>query len=396
MPTVAVPRGCRLRGPTLQAQIPGSTGFLGERSALGALLVAEASEDASQLLRVAAVHLGPKGESLDQHPLPWLDPGAPPRFARRVDGSWVATFVESRGQGTTRLGLWRDGEVELVGEGDRFEATDLACSAGTCALLTPRPGRVAMPGAEVWLGAEGDPLRAWKRVALELPGVSAITPVALAGVEPPLPGGTAPATSLVVLLAQGQLVFFRVDGAQGAREVGRSPAPHGVLDALGLPAPTAMVHGAPVDDEDCARAPGGPQGDPLDDESPGDDARDEDREGTRAAGGPAPGVGVGRAQLRFIQGDHVVDVETPAPPLRGALRRLGRGALATWIAPLGCRATRRVVYAVRLDEGGTPADAVIPVADAERYAIASSGNDVDLWLQREGVVTWARLTCGVP
>jgi hypothetical protein len=54
---------------------------------------------------------------------------------------------------------------------------------------------------------------------------------------------------------------------------------------------------------------------------------------------------------------------------------------------------RRVVYAVRLDEAGKPAGPVIPVADADRYAVASAGDDVDLWLQQGDAVLWARLVC---
>ena len=133
-----------------------------------------------------------------------------------------------------------------------------------------------------------------------------------------------------------------------------------MLDVLALPGATAMVHGTPIDDRGCVPA---------------------------EAGGAD-------AVVRFAQTGGSAEVRTPAPPLRGTLRRLSRGALATWLAPLGCGAERRVVYAVALDAAGQPAGAVIPVGDADRYAVASEGDDVDLWLQHGEAVTWVRLRCG--
>ena len=65
----------------------------------------------------------------------------------------------------------------------------------------------------------------------------------------------------------------------------------------------------------------------------------------------------------------------------------------TWMAPLGCGVSRRVVYAVKIDSAGQPTGSVIPVGDAERYAVASDGDDVDLWLQQPDAVTWMRLRC---
>jgi hypothetical protein len=164
---------------------------------------------------------------------------------------------------------------------------------------------------------------------------------------------------VVALAEKGDCVFFRID-ATGAREGDRIPAPHGVLDVLAAPGATAMLHGLPMNEQGCV---------------------------AREAGGA-------EAVVRFAQAAGAAEVKAPAPPLRGALRRLSRGALATWIAPLGCGAERRAVYGVRLDEAGQPAGPVIPVGDAERYAVASRGDDVDLWLQQGTSVTWMRLRCG--
>ncbi len=81
-----------------------------------------------------------------------------------------------------------------------------------------------------------------------------------------------------------------------------------------------MTYGTPLDDNGCVK-----QG---------------------AEGGPS---------IRFERtGLPSVELKTPAPPLGGSLRRLAKGALATWIAPLGCNRPRRVLYAVVLDADGAP------------------------------------------
>ena len=396
LPTVAAPRGCRFRAPTLRAEVPPTTGFLAERGSLGALLVADATDDASRLLGVSAMRFDAAGAVAEQRPLPWLTPAAAPRLARTAAGGWLATFGDRGGAGAQRLGLWREGATELVGEGDGFEAVDLRCEGGACALLTSRLGRAAMAGAELWLGAADAPIAGWKRAVIEPPeGAAGAHPLAIAGVEPPAQGGAGPAAAVVALGARGQVLLFRADAA-GAQPLGRVDAPHGALDVIALAAPTAMLHATPVDEEGCLRLgqePGG--GDPeVDPEEDIEAVPEEDREAVREQGALPPAPGVGRARLRFAQGERVADVKLAAPPLQGALRRLRQGALATWIAPLACGAERRVVYGVRLDEAGQLAGEVIPVADAERYAVASAGDEVDLWLQREGAVTWARLRCG--
>ncbi|EYF03681.1 Hypothetical protein CAP_5292 [Chondromyces apiculatus DSM 436] len=454
VPLFASPRGCTPRAPALRAQVAQSTGFLAERGTPSTLVIADASDDASRLLGVSLVTFDAAGAIAAQRPLPWLAPEVPPRLGRTAEGGWLSTFGEHHGAGSVELGLAREDAAERVGEGDRFEAVDLMCEAGACALLTPRLGRVAMPGAEVWLGAATAPIATWKRVVIEAAGDEG-QPLAIAAIEPSSPGSAVPRAALVALSFRKHVAFFRAEGApgdaspiaadagqamadagqammdagpistdagqttadasppapdasppapdagqasaetpppapgnvaapQGVRETWRVASPHGVLDALGLPAPTVMLHGTPVDDEGCVRTRGALAGDPQDDAAQEDEVGGGDRDAPTGS----------RASVRFAQGGQHVDVQAPAPPLRGALRRLRRGALATWIAPLGCRSTRKVVYAVRLDASGKPEGAVIPVADAERYAVAASGDAVDLWLQRGDAVIWARLTCG--
>jgi hypothetical protein len=136
-----------------------------------------------------------------------------------------------------------------------------------------------------------------------------------------------------------------------------------------LPKAVALAHATPVDDEGCGRG--------------------------------QPGVRVVR------EGAEPVELPLPAPPSRGVLRRLSRGALAAYLAPVGCRSGRSVLYALRLDEAGAPVGAPVPVGDAASFAVAANGDDVDLWLldppdARPGggadgrSVTWMRATCPSP
>ena len=54
---------------------------------------------------------------------------------------------------------------------------------------------------------------------------------------------------VAVLFEREELVFWQVGGEGGAREIGRVPAPHGMVDATaaegsaGSPAPVALVYG---------------------------------------------------------------------------------------------------------------------------------------------------------
>jgi len=140
--------------------------------------------------------------------------------------------------------------------------------------------------------------------------------------------------------------------------MGRVPAPFGIVDATVLGRPVALVYGAPVDDDGCATQGG---------------------------------------VMRFSRvGAPDVDVRAPAPATNGALRPLARGGLATYIAPLGCEVERKVVYAIVLDDDGAPTSAPMPVGDASSFAVATQGDKVDLWIQRDDDVVWIRATCTAP
>jgi hypothetical protein len=351
---LALPRGCRFRELTAQAQVPGTTRFVAEPRALGALVVADSADDPPRLTGVGALTLDPAGPSRDPLALPWSDPAALPRFAA-TGARWLASLDRPGAAGATRVAVWSSGTGggagELLGEGDGFEAADLACTAARCALLTSRLSRVAQPGATVWLGAPDVPASRWKPVELvPTAAESDARPLRLAAIDD--------ARVSAALLERGEVVLFEA-GDGGARETARLPAPHGALDAIALPRAAAMTLTSAIDDDGCAR-----------------DGR--------------PGVGFVR------DGQPPVVFPAPAPPQRGVLRRLARGALAVWIAPLGCRVPRRVVYGVVLDGDGAPVGTPIPIGDAAAFAAAARSDDVDLYLQDATTVTWVRMACSAP
>jgi hypothetical protein len=368
--SLAFPAQCRARGPLVHADVAATTRFVAEPRALATLVVADAAGDPVRLTGVAAVDLDPGGATHDPRALPWFEPASLPRLALR-SGSWIAAVDRPGAAGASRVVLWRGGDAELLGEGDGFEGAALACVAPGCALLTTRIARVAQPGATVWFGSPSLPASRWIPIEIVPPaGESDARPLGLAAVEADssidagaagdagAPSGAAGSLRVTAALVdRGQVVFFHADAA-GAREIARVPAPHGTMDAIALPTPVAMSFAAPVDDDGCPR------------ERP-------------------PGV-------RFERpGIAAVEFPSAGQPAAGYLRRLARGALAVWITPLGCRLARRVVHAVVLDATGTPIGTPMPVGDAQSFAVATQGDDVDLYLQDETTVTWARLTCAL-
>ncbi len=220
---VVAPESCTTRAPLVRALVALTTRFVAEPRTLGALVVADGADDPPRLTGAAALGLDAAGVTHDPKPTPWLGPSSPPRLGRTAAGLWIGAFARPGEGGASRVGLFRDGAVDLQGEGDAFEAADLGCAGERCALL-----------------------------------------------------------------------------------------------------------------------------------------------------------------------------KTPAPPLGGSLRRLAKGALATWVAPLGCNRPRRVLYAVVLDADGAPVGAPTAVSDASSYAVAASGANVDLWVHHETRVTWMRLQCAAP
>jgi hypothetical protein len=376
---VALPERCRPRGPLVRASVAKRTRFAADPRSLGALVVGDVADRPPRLTGVAALTLEPVGMSHDPAPVPWYNPTAAPRLARLADGSWIAAFDQKGEGGMSRVGLFRRGVAEILGEGDAFEAVDLHCvaveksdDAGApserCALLTSRIGKVAPAGALVWVGSPGEPAHLWRQMEVLPPSAnSEARPFGLGGIEPSLDGEAkggaakgAPYAAVTVILAGSEALTYVLVGDGAPREIAQIPVEHGVIDAAALPAPVAMVYATPLDEDGCAKQ----------------------------------SVEGGGAGIHFERrGRPPALVRTPAPPFGGAIRRLAKGALATWIAPLGCQMPRRVIYAVVLDAEGTPVTSPMAVADGVSFAVAASGEDVDLFLRHDAEVSWARMRC---
>lgn len=346
---LALPERCRLRAPSARAEVPPTTRFVADPRSLATLVVADSTGDPPRLTGVAAITLDPAGISRDPCSIPWNDSAALPHLARGKDG-WIGA-LDRISAGTPRVVLWRAGTAESLGEGDGFQAADLACDAARCALLTTRLATVAQPGAALWIGAPADPASAWKKVEI-VPGSSESDahPIAIAALED--------ARVTAVVMEKGDAVFHAVEGA-AAREIARIPTPHGALDLAALPAPVVLGSASAIDDEGCPRD--------------------------------------GRAGVRLARsGQPAIEWAMPGPPITGAIRRLGRGALALWSVPAGCHLPRRVLYAVVLDPQGAAAGTPVPIGDVTSFAAASSGDDVDLYVQDPTGVTWLRMSCTAP
>ncbi len=363
VPGTALPQGCRMREPLVRAKVRPSTKFVAAPSALATLLIADAdtSETPPRLVGVAAMQLDPAGTSTNAVAVPWLDAAAMPRLSRAKSGAWLAAYAEAAEDKLSQVFVFQNGGATPIGTGEKFDALDMNCDDERCLLLTTRLGRVYAAGADVWMGKSDEPATSWRKVEIvPAAGESDARPSCIARMNVALTDGDAAARRgpVVALLEGSELVFWGVPDAESPHEIGRVSAPHGIVDATVLGRPVAFTYGAPVDEEGCARQGG---------------------------------------IMHFSRvGAPDVEVRAHAPATYGALRPLARGGLAAYIAPVGCGATRKVVYAVVLDDEGAPISAPMPVSDAASFAIATQGENVDLWIQRDEEVVWARATCSAP
>jgi hypothetical protein len=365
---VAAPIGCRARGAILRATVPPSMRFITDRSTLGALLVGDATGDPPRLINAGLMTLNDKEPSKPAY-VPWPDAASAPRFAREGD-HWLAALTRPGEASLSAVAAWREGQLGSLGEGDGFDAVDLACGATACALLTTRIAKVASHGATVWTFDKGAPFTAWRAHEIALGELDAGASDGGDAEEGAHPLGLASAPDgdqvIATLVDKSDVLFVRVPLGDGAPAVvARVPASHGAIDALALPSPAgvvpiALTYGSPLDDDGCAKA--------------------------TLPGGNA-GVRVERA------GGEGALIRLPVPPLGGFVRKLGKGALVTYIAELTCNKPRRVVTGVVLDERGAPVGDPIPIGDATSYAVATDGANADLYLQEGDTVTWMRLSC---
>ncbi len=362
-PGTALPPGCSMREPLVHAKVRPSSRFVAAPSALGTLVVADAdmTETPPRLVGVAALDLDPAGTSTKPVAIPWVEAGAMPRLARTNTGAWLAAYAEPADGKFTEVFVYQNEIATSIGQGDQFEAIDLSCDATNCALLSTRLGQVSAAGAEVWMGKPSEPVTSWQRqVIVPRAGDSDARPSGIARMDTSWTetNGATVRGTVVGLFEGSELVFWGVNATDKPYEIGRISAPHGIVDSTVLDRPVAFVYGAPVNDEGCAQQGG---------------------------------------IMRFARlGAPEIDLRAPAPASSGALRPLVRGGLAMYIAPLGCGAPRKVVYAVVLANDGTPTSAPMPVSDASSFAVATEGEKVDMWVQRDEEVVWIRAKCAAP
>lgn len=355
----ALPGGCVERAPALRAPVAEGSHLDADAATLGAVALSSPSGEDDG---AAAVFMLDGAAARVAAALPRRRDEEPLRLARGPDG-WLAALAEG-GAGETAVLLWRGlaatplGPPDRVGQGDGFVPSDLACGPSRCVLLTPRPSRVAGPGAEIWVGAPGDPVARWRRWSVEA-GDKDARPRAVVSVDP---------TAVVVLREEDDAVAFAIDET-GPRESSRVAVDGEILGAALAPDLVVLSGAAPAAGEpDCL---------------------------------PDVPVRVARAGAAPIR------LRAAATPLATAVRALERGALALWLSPLGCAAERRVLWGIvagapaaspAADAGnGQPSEAgPMAVGDASAFAVASRGAEVDLWTLHGTSLTWLRMRCAAP
>lgn len=354
--SLAYPDRCAARAPLMRAPVTGALHLLTDPNVLGELVVVETEGDPPRAARAGALSLG--GQEVVSSDLPWMESARPPRFAKAGAG-WMGAFTLAGNQ----VMVGRGARAESAGDGDHFEAVDLGCNGASCALVTTPKGRVARPGASVWMGGPEAPLHTWKVTEI-VPDGGDVTPLGLAAIEAD--------HVMIALTGEASLSFWSVSRGEGARFVGRAALPHGVIDVASVARdkPIALAHGTPVGDDGCAieHAPGG------------------------------------GALVSFVAPfGEAVSVKAPAPPVMGAIRRLTKGAIAIWLAPLQCGGPsdagtkpRKILYGVVIGEDGKPVTGPMAIGDAKQAAISAKGDDVDVFVEEsEGRVAWMKMRCAL-
>jgi hypothetical protein len=339
-----------------------------DRRTLGALVLAEGTEpdagDAAAEARPTRVGVvawpseGRAGPTTTDTLLPALR--APSqlsssRVAREPEsGEWLMAYRPEPSPGRSEVLLWHGGRAERVGAGEAFEAADLTCAAGYCALLTTHQGGIATLDSELRIGRPGESVATWREVSIEPDADGKPVPIRIARLEP-TPGG-GPPTALVALEDGEELRFVRIDATGEPKPVGTLPVPHGTLDAMGLPTPAALSLRGPTED--------------------------------RCRGGAG---GVSFQQL----GGPLLELPAALTPYGGTLHALEGGTFVAFDVPLTCLASSPMLYVALLPQGATTAEPPVAVARADAYALATSGTDLDLWIRQQGVVTWVRARCAL-
>ena len=274
-------------------------------------------------------------------PLAWPQHG-PPRFARHrsegADTRWLS-LIDREGS----LSLWSGGDSTRLGPWPALAGGDVFCDRGRCGVLTGALDDVGAPlgrgtGATLSAGDASAEPASWPRTLIALSRGEPLAIVSLAPDE-------------VALVDDLRVRFMRLPEDAAPAVVAALPAPHGALAASGSPR-ASMGRAAPR----CS---------------------DEDSGGV----------------MLSIDGATSLRLRSATQASRGSLHPLRDGVLALWMAPERCDAPRHRLHAVVVRNDGMPVAPVITVGRVDDYAAASSGEDVDIWLQHNKTVSWIRASC---
>lgn len=342
--SLGVPAGCKLETPVRRASLPGGTvRFVAPAGGSSELLLAvdrdgDGTVDADGVIDAAGKVA---------HPLPWTTLDAPPVVAKGATG-FLAFDTEDTGRGVRRGVMWRDpGRVEPLIEGERLDVVDASCEGATCAVLTTFASASAGPGATVLVGDPHAPASSWTRT--DIPGGgTAWAPFSVVRVHE--------GVAWVALTTSGALAVFRVERGR-AESLGRIDAPFGAYDVVLGDSPIAVAPGESIDDH-CKK-----DGFPVRLLRPSKDA---------------------------------LEIDGQVPPTSVLTRPLSTGFLVLWLAPVSCRHEGRdLVRAFLLAADGKPASSAMAVSDAQGVALATHGDNVDLWLDVGHELVWVKATCRV-
>ncbi len=365
---MALPTPCRHRERVKRVRLQTVPSFAAVPGTLNALLIADSPPN-GQGPPTAAGLLRLGGAQPLVQPLPWPTPEPPLVTPSATPDQWLVAHSRALGENRSEVLLWRGGKTERVAVGEDFRAIDLRCEKGVCALLTTRLGNISRPGAHVWLGREQQPLAQWHPRLLAAPAGEVWAPYAIAGLRPSKtddPAAVAPG-AVVTLSSERDLLFFYVDARNPPRRLAQLPADHGVLDVTADPVPRVLGRGATPDQWGCSPLGGGVI--------------------IESEGASTPRV----------------TLPTTEPALQGSLLGLAGGLVASFIAPLKCRTERAILYMAllapkQLEPDSSANDSPVKltphaIGDADSYAAASSGAELDIWLLKGATVTWVRAEC---
>ena len=375
---VVLPPPCMRRGDALRTVLPRDTRIASEPGTRGQLLAAVGGEAS---VRGSAQSAGWQHDAAGLvtmthgrtpvRAMPWPDRGGP-LAARAGADQWLVALDRSDGLGGRATYLWSDAGLERLGNSPPLRVAALRCVEHHCALLStrldPESGwpLATASGATLWVGEAGDAAASWVRVDLPAAAERPLAPHSIASMSD---RGDGQVTIVVTLVDEVSVHFVAVQPPEPPRPLASLAAPHGVLDAIANPAAAALTPLGGADTTLCEQAGGG--------------------------------VALVRAE-----GEPVV-LRSTTQPRAGALHRLRNGLLVTWLSPARCGSPRQRLHAAVLRSDDQPVAPVTVVGEADEYAVATRGSDLDLWIResthddpeavgKAGTVTWVQARCRLP